>query len=496
MATIQRITTPVASWEQPTGLFINNVFVKGSEGRTFETLNPATEKLIAHVHEGTDKDVDIAVAAARKALKSSEWSKISTAQRGRLLTTLSELFERDLDILAAVESLDSGKPISVAKFEVQSAADCLRYYGGWADKVHGKVIDIDSDSLDYTHHEPIGVCGAIIPWNVPLIMWSWKVGPALATGNTVVLKPAELTTLSALYAAKLVKEAGFPPGVLNIVPGLGRVVGSAIASHMNIDKVAFTGSTTVGRLIAKMAADSNLKKVTLELGGKSPNIVFDDANLEDTISWVNHGIFLNQGQICAAGARILVQEGIYDRFIERFRERSQATKVGDPLETDSALGPVVSKIQFDRIMGFIESGKRDGATVITGGGRHGDSGYFIQPTIFGDVHGDMTIIREEIFGPVCTIQKFKTEEEAIELANNTNYGLASGVHTTNLNTAIRVSKALEAGTVWVNQYNMFHQQTPFGGYKESGNGRELGEYALANYTEVKSVRIRTGSALF
>lgn len=401
--------------------------------------------MIANVHEGTEKDVDIAVAAARKALKSPEWAKISTSNRGRLLTKLADLFERDGDILSTVESLDNGKPLWLAKMEIQIAADCLRYYGGWADKIHGKVMDIDSDSLDYTHHEPIGVCGAIIPWNAPLVMWSWKIGPAIATGNTVVLKPAESTTLSALYAAKLAKEAGFPPGVINIVPGLGRVVGSAIASHMQIRKVAFTGSTAVGRLVAKMAADSNLKKVSLELGGKSPNIVFDDANLDDAISWTSQGIFMNQGQICAAGARILVQEGIYDRFIEAFRKRAEATKVGDPFAADSLQGAIVSKVQFDRVMGFVESGKKDGATVVTGGSRHGDSGYFIQPTVFTDVTGDMSIVREEIFGPVCTIQKFKTEEEAIELANNTNYGLAAGVHTTNLNTAIRVSKALEAG---------------------------------------------------
>jgi aldehyde dehydrogenase (NAD+) len=327
-------------------------------------------------------------------------------------------------------------------------------------------------------------------------MWSWKIGPAVATGNTVVLKTAEQTPLSALVAANLIKEAGFPPGVINIISGFGKIAGAALSAHMDVDKIAFTGSTVVGRQIMKAAAGSNLKKVTLELGGKSPNIVFNDADIENAISWVNFGIFFNHGQTCCAGSRVYVQDGIYDKFIERFKARAAANKVGDPFSAETFQGPQVSKLQYDRVMGYIDEGKKSGATVETGGERHGDKGYFIQPTIFSNVTEDMKIMQEEIFGPVCSIAKFKTEEEIIKIANGTTYGLAAAVHTTNLNTSLRVSNALKAGTVWVNCYNLLHQQVPFGGYKESGIGRELGEAALANYTQTKSVRIRLGDALF
>jgi aldehyde dehydrogenase (NAD+) len=327
-------------------------------------------------------------------------------------------------------------------------------------------------------------------------MLAWKISPALATGNTIVLKTAEQTPLSALVLATLIKEAGFPPGVVNIISGLGKVAGAAISSHMDIDKVAFTGSTLVGRQIMKAAASSNLKKVTLELGGKSPNIIFNDANIENAISWANFGIFYNHGQCCCAGSRIYVQSGIYDNFVERFKARAIANKVGNPFAADTFQGPQVSQIQYDRIMSYIQSGRKAGATIVTGGERHGDKGYFIQPTIFSNVTEDMNIVQEEIFGPVCTISKFETEEEVLMTANNSTYGLAAAVHTSNLNTAIRVSNALRAGSVWVNQYNMLHHQLPFGGYKESGIGRELGEAALANYTETKTVSIRLGDALF
>jgi aldehyde dehydrogenase (NAD+) len=327
-------------------------------------------------------------------------------------------------------------------------------------------------------------------------MLSWKLGPALATGNTIVMKTAEQTPLSALVLATLIKEASFPPGVVNIISGLGKVAGAAISSHMDIDKVAFTGSTPVGRQIMKAAASSNLKKVTLELGGKSPNIVFNDADIKNAVSWANFGIFYNHGQSCCAGSRIYVQSGIYDTFIEQFKARTLANKVGDPFAVDTFQGPQVSQLQYDRIMGYIQDGKKAGATVVTGGERHGKKGYFIQPTIFSDVTEDMKIVKEEIFGPVCTISKFETEEKVIQASNNSTFGLASAVHTTNLNTAIRVANSLRAGTVWVNQYNMTHHQLPFGGYKESGIGRELGEAALANYTETKTVSIRLGDALF
>lgn len=414
------------------------------DGKTFETINPADEKPIVAVHEATEKDVDIAVKAARTALE-GVWKETTPSNRGRLLTKLADLFERDIDILAAIESLDNGKPLSQAKGDVLNSAGCLRYYGGWADKIVGQTIDTDPNYLTYTRHEPVGVCGQIIPWNFPLLMWAWKIGPAVAAGNTVVLKTAEQTPLSGLYAAKLVKEAGFPPGVINILSGFGKVAGAAISHHMDIDKVAFTGSTLVGRSILQAAAKSNLKKVTLELGGKSPNIVFPDANIDNAISWVNFGIYFNHGQCCCAGSRILVHESIYDKFLERFKERTLANKVGNPFESDTFQGPQVSQLQFDRIMGYIEDGKKSGAKVLTGGARHGDKGYFIQPTIFTDVNENMKIVQEEIFGPVCTVQKFKDEEEAIRIANKTVYGLAAAVHTENINTAIRVSNALRAG---------------------------------------------------
>jgi aldehyde dehydrogenase (NAD+) len=327
-------------------------------------------------------------------------------------------------------------------------------------------------------------------------MWAWKIGPAIAAGNTVVLKTAEQTPLSALVAAGLIKEAGFPPGVINIISGFGKVAGAAISSHMDIDKVAFTGSTVVGRQIMKAAAGSNLKKVTLELGGKSPNIIFDDADIDNAISWVNFGIFFNHGQCCCAGSRVYVQEGIYDKFIQRFKERATKNVVGDPFAADTFQGPQVSQLQFDRIMSYIEHGKAAGATVETGGKRKGTKGYFIEPTIFSNVTEDMKIVQEEIFGPVCSISKFKTKEDAIRVGNSTTYGLAAAVHTTNLNTAIEVSNALRAGTVWVNTYNTLHHQLPFGGFKQSGIGRELGEAALDNYTQVKTVSIRLGDALF
>ncbi|KAF7170725.1 hypothetical protein CNMCM6106_005318 [Aspergillus hiratsukae] len=493
MALFQTIVTPTVTYEQPLGLFINNEFVPGVEGKTFETINPHDEKPIVAVHEATEKDVDIAVEAARKAFKGA-WKNVIPSERGRLLTRLADLLERDVDTIAAIEALDNGKAFHIAKGDVALSANCIRYYGGWADKIVGQTIDTNPDSLTYTRHEPVGVCGQIIPWNFPLLMWSWKIGPAISTGNTVVLKTAEQTPLSALYVAKLVKEAGFPPGVINIISGFGRVAGAAIAAHMDIDKVAFTGSTLVGRQILQVAAKSNLKKVTLELGGKSPNIVFPDADLDDAIKYVNLGIYFNHGQCCAAGSRVLVHESIYDKFLALFKQRAEENKVGDPFHPGTFQGPQVSEVQFDRIMGYIDEGKKAGATVVTGGARHGEKGYYVQPTIFADVHDDMTIVKEEIFGPVCTVQKFSSEEEAIEIANNTNYGLAAAVHTTNLNTAIRVSNEIRAGTVWINNYNTFLAQMPFGGFKESGLGRELGSYALDNYTQVKTVHVRIKGA--
>jgi len=490
------LETPTAGkYEQPTGLFINNEFVKAQDGKTFEVINPTDESVTCSVYEATEKDVDIAVAAARKAFE-GPWRKETPENRGRLLVKLADLFEKNLDLLASVEALDNGKAANMAKVDISMSAGCLRYYGGWADKIEGKVTDTGPDTFNYIKKEPIGVCGQIIPWNFPLLMWAWKIGPAIACGNVVIIKTAEQTPLGGLVAAKLVKEAGFPPGVINVLSGFGKTAGAAIASHMDIDKVAFTGSTVTGRTILKASAGSNLKKVTLELGGKSPNIVFNDADIDNAISWVNFGIFFNHGQCCCAGSRIYVQDGIYDEFVKRFKERAQKNVVGDPFAKDTFQGPQVSQLQFDRIMGYIKAGKEAGATVEIGGNRKGDKGYFIEPTIFSNVTEDMKIMQEEIFGPVCSISKFSTKEEVIATGNKTTYGLAAAVHTTNLNTAIEVSNALKAGTVWVNTYNTLHHQMPFGGYKESGLGRELGEAALDNYTQTKSVSIRLGDALF
>ncbi|KAI1201990.1 aldehyde dehydrogenase [Nemania serpens] len=491
-----QLKTPITgTYTQPTGLFINNEWVEGVDKKTIEVINPTTEEVICSVAEATEKDVDVAVAAARKAFETT-WNTTTPQQRGIYLTKLADLVEKNVELLAAVESLDNGKSINMARGDVGAVAGCIRYYGGWADKITGKTVDVDHENFHYTISEPLGVCGQIIPWNFPLLMLAWKIGPALATGNTVVLKSAEQTPLSALVFANLVKEAGFPAGVLNIISGIGRIAGAALASHMDVDKIAFTGSTLVGRTIMKAAAASNLKKVTLELGGKSPNIVFNDADIDQAISWVNFGIYYNHGQCCCAGSRIYVQEGIYDKFVAAFKARAEQNTVGDPFDENTFQGPQVSQLQFDRIMGYIDHGKQDGATIETGGVRHGDKGYFIKPTIFSNVTPNMKIMQEEIFGPVCAIAKFKDESEVIKLGNDSTYGLAAAVHTNDLNTAIRVSRNLKAGTVWVNCYNMLHHQVPFGGFKESGIGRELGEAALLNYTQNKSVAIRLAGALF
>ncbi|KAJ4150335.1 hypothetical protein LMH87_011087 [Akanthomyces muscarius] len=493
--TVQLSTPVTGNYDQPIGLFINNEWVEGVDKQKFEVINPSTEEVITSVCEATEKDVDIAVAAARKAFNTT-WKETTPHDRSRLLNKLADIVEKNTDLLAAVESLDNGKSITMAKGDVGAVVGCIRYYAGWSDKITGKTADVSPDMFHYIKKEPLGVCGQIIPWNFPLLMLSWKIGPALATGNTIVMKTAEQTPLSALVFAQFVKEAGFPAGVFNLISGFGKTAGAAISSHMDVDKVAFTGSTLVGRTILKAAASSNLKKVTLELGGKSPNIVFNDADIESAISWVNFGIYFNHGQCCCAGTRIFVQEGVYDKFLEAFKKRAAANAVGDPFDEKTFQGPQVSKLQYDRIMSYIQSGKEEGAKIETGGERHGDKGYFIQPTIFSNVRSDMKIMQEEIFGPVCSISKFSTEEEAIKLGNETTYGLAAAVHTKDLNTSIRVSNALKAGTVWVNCYNMLHHSIPFGGFKESGIGRELGEAALDNYLQTKSVAVRLGGPLF
>ncbi|OWZ41369.1 hypothetical protein LQV05_004808 [Cryptococcus neoformans] len=482
--------------EVPTGIYINGEWSTSADknAKTIDVYNPTTGEVLTKIPEGLEADVNKAVEVAHNAFNNSWGLSIPGFKRGEYLIKIAELMERDLDILASLEALDNGKTFGAAKaFDVVESARTFRYYGGWADKIHGKVIETSSSKLTYTLHEPVGVCGQIIPWNFPLLMFSWKIAPALAAGNTVVIKPSELTPLTAMYMTKLFNEAGLPKGVINVVVGYGQTVGNALASHPAIDKVAFTGSTAVGRKVMEEASKSNIKKVTLELGGKSANIIFEDADFEEAVKYSAQGIFFNHGQTCCAGSRIYVQKPIYDKFVKAFKEQTSKLKVGDPFDPNTYQGPQVSQIQAERIMSYVDHGKQEGATVITGGKRHGDKGYFIEPTVFGDVTANMKIVKEEIFGPVVVVTPFETEEEALEAANDSVYGLASAVFTSNIARASRVAGKLKAGTVWVNCYNELHPQVPFGGFKQSGLGRELGEYALENYTEIKAVQINVGA---
>jgi aldehyde dehydrogenase (NAD+) len=490
---ISTLPLPTETHTAPTAteILINNRWVPSESGKTFATINPSTGEEICQVAEADAADVDKAVAAARTAFDHGPWKKMKASERGRLLYRLADLIEQNSDQLARLETLDNGKPLSIAKaVDVTKAIACYRYFAGWADKVQGKTIPIDGDFFCYTRHEPIGVVGQIIPWNYPLLMQAWKLAPALATGNTIVMKPAEQTPLSALRLGELIVEAGFPEGVVNLLPGFGSTAGAAIARHMDVDKVAFTGSTEVGRLIMEAAAKSNLKRISLELGGKSPNIIFADTDLDDAVEGAHLGLFVNQGQSCCAGSRVFVEETIYDEFVEKSIARASKRRVGDPLDPRTDQGPQVSASQFDRIMGYIESGKREGATLACGGGRVGDRGYFIQPTVFSDVRDEMKIAREEIFGPVMSIIPFKDMDEVIARANRTTYGLAAGVWTRDIKKAHAVANSMRAGTVWVNCYHVLDTRAPFGGYKQSGMGRELGEYGLQQYTEVKTVTIK------
>lgn len=480
----------------PTGLFINGKFVEPIEKGTIEVPNPVNGKVITSVAAGTAADIDIAAQAARKAYKERWGLKVPGAQRGRMLNKLADLLEANANEFAALEALDVGKAFKTARMaDVPGSVAVIRYYAGWADKIQGKTIETNEKKMAYTRHEPIGVVGAIIPWNFPLTMLSWKIGPALAAGNAVVLKPSELTPLTALRLCPLFVEAGFPPGVINIVNGYGSTAGQALSENMIVDKIAFTGSTLTGRKVMEAAAKSNLKKVTLELGGKSPSVIFDDVDVEQTVKWVAHGIFMNHGQACTAGSRIFIQAGIYDEFLKKFTEHALSLKVGDPFAPDTYQGPQVSQTQFERIMGYIKSGKDEGATIHVGGERHGDQGYFIQPTIFTECKPTMKIVQEEIFGPVAAVIKFTTEKEVIEQANDTLYGLACSVYTRDIDRAIRVAHSIEAGTAWVNCANSTELNIPFGGFKQSGIGRELGEYALEHYTNVKAVHINIGHRL-
>ena len=488
------VTTTVAEKQVkigPTQLLINNEWVKSVSGRHFETINPATGEVICDIAEADAQDVDKAVQAARAAFTTGVWRKMSATRRGELLYKLADLIEQNIDELARLETLDNGKPLSESlNIDLPAVIDCYRYYAGWADKVQGKTIPIKGPYFCYTRHEPVGVVGQIIPWNFPLLMQAWKLAPALATGNTVVLKTAEQTPLSALRVGELIIEAGFPPGVVNILSGYGPTAGAAIARHMDIDKVAFTGSTEVGHLVMEAAAKSNLKRVTLELGGKSPNIVFADADLDEAIEGAHFALFFNQGQCCCAGSRVFVEEKCYDQFVAQSVERAKQRVIGNPFDTKTEQGPQVDKEQFDKVIGYIESGMREGAEMLCGGSRFGDRGFFIQPTVFADVRDDMKIAQEEIFGPVMSIIKFKDIDEVIERANATIYGLAAGVWTKDITKAHAIANNVRAGTVWVNCYDVLDTAAPFGGFKQSGIGRELGEYGLQQYTEVKTVTIK------
>ncbi|KAH7462716.1 putative aldehyde dehydrogenase-like protein [Fusarium oxysporum f. sp. matthiolae] len=455
-----------------------------------------TEQEIVQVHAGGEEDIDDAVTAARNAFKS--WSKTEPTQRGELMRKLADLAEELTDTLASVDTWNNGKRFASAKGDVGELAGTLRYYAGFADKVFGQVISTNEKKLAYTNRQPIGVCGLIIPWNYPLGMAAWKLGPALAAGNTIVLKPAEQTPLSVLILATLIEKAGFPAGVINIVNGFGRTAGASLAKHLDVDKIAFTGSTNTGREIMKLAA-TNLKEITLETGGKSPLIIFDDAELENAAKWAHYGIMANQGQICTATSRLLVHESVYEKFLDLFiQEVKKTSVVGDPYAPETFQGPQVSKAQYDRVLSYIEEGKREGATLSFGGKPHkgvNGKGFFVEPTVFTNVKDHMKIYREEVFGPLVTISSFSTEQEAIDRANDSFYGLGAAIFTENLARAHIVAKDIEAGMVWINSSQDSDYRIPFGGMKQSGVGRELGEAGILAYTTIKAIHVNLGTRL-
>src|SRR5271157_2519679 len=472
-------------------LLINNKWVDAASGKTFPTINPSTGEVIAQVAEADAADVDKAVAAARAAFERGAWRKMSAAGRGVLMNKLADLIEKHADELAQLEALDNGKPYHVARAaDLPLTIACYRYYAGWADKIQGKTIPVQGRYFSYTKHEPVGVVGQIIPWNFPLLMQAWKLGPALAAGCTVVLKPAEQTPLSALRVGELIEEAGFPMGVVNIVTGLGETAGAALAAHPGVDKVAFTGSTEVGRLIVQAAGRSNLKKVTLELGGKSPNIVLADADLTAAIPGAAGAIFFNHGQCCCAGSRLYVQKSIYDEVVEGVAHLAREIRLGSGFDAATEMGPLVSQEQLERVCGYIDAGVRDGAQLLTGGKRAGERGYFVEPTVFAGTQQSMKIVQEEIFGPVVAAMPFDDPDEVLSLANDSTYGLAAAIWTRDVTKAHRLARRLKAGTVWINCYNIFDAALPFGGYKESGWGREMGQAAVELYTETKAVTTR------
>jgi len=497
-ATAERPARP--QFREPTPrqwqLLIDGEWVKARSEQTFQTRNPATGELLAECAQAAEIDIDRAVSAARRAFETGPWSTMTATQRGRLIWRLGDLILENLEELAELETLDNGKPISVTRaVDVPLAAELFHYMAGWANKLEGSTIPLSVPYTPgamyhaYTLREPLGVVGQIVPWNFPLLMAAWKLGPALAGGNTVVFKPAEHTPLTALRLGELIMEAGFPNGVVNVVPGQGSVAGQALASHMDVDKIAFTGSTVVGKGIIE-AAKGNLKKVTLELGGKSPNVVFADADMELAIPGAASAIFFNQGQVCSAGSRLYVEDGAFDEVTEGVAELAKKMKVGPGIDPSTEMGPLVAEQQLDRVWGYVESGYEEGARALTGGHKIDGPGYFMEPTVLVDTKPDMKVVREEIFGPVVTAHAFTREDDVMPVANDTIYGLGSGIWTKDLSRAHRMAARMHAGTVWVNCYNVFDAALPFGGYKQSGWGREMGHEVLNLYTQVKSVCIR------
>jgi len=471
---------------RPQHLLIDGRRVPACSGRMFKSLNPATGQVIATVAEGGEVDVEHAVAAARRAFE-GPWRTMRASERGQILLRWADLLRRNADEIIELESIDAGKPISATmRQDFPAAVDTLTYYAGWADKIGGDVVPVRDDALTYTMREPVGVVAAIVPWNFPLMIGMWKLAPALACGCTIVMKPAELTSLSALRIAELALEAGLPKGVFNVVTGPGRVVGDALVNHPDVDKVTFTGSPGVGRGIMKGAA-SNFKRVSLELGGKSANVIFDDADLEAASKAAASGIFFNAGQVCSAGSRVLVQEKAYDEVVERLAARAKSIKTGDPLDRKTALGPVISEKQMRSILDYVDIGQKEGARLVAGGERVGERGYFISPTVFADVAHEMRISQEEIFGPVVSVIKFKDEADALRIANGTAYSLAAGVWSRDIGKLQRFSKRARAGTVWMNTYGYTDVRLPWGGERDSGLGREHGTAALDNFTEPKAV---------
>ena len=471
-------------------MFINGKWVDAASGKTFPTYNPATGDVLANVAEGDKEDINRAVAAARAAFDTGPWSKATPSKRAKLMWKLADLIEKHAEEFAQLESLDNGKPVNIARAaDVPGTIEMFRYMAGWATKIEGNTIPLSAGGAKffaYTLREPVGVVGQIIPWNFPLMMAAWKLAPAMATGCTVVLKPAEQTPLTALLLGELIQEAGFPDGVVNIVPGYGETAGAALSAHPHVDKVAFTGSTEVGKLIVH-AATGNLKKVSLELGGKSPNIVFQDADIEATIPGAAMAIFFNQGQTCCAGSRLYVEDKQFDKVVDGVSQLASKIRIGPGMESTTDMGPLVSEEQLNKVCGYLESGYAEGAKATVGGSRQGDKGYFVKPTVLVNTNEKMKVVREEIFGPVVTAIPFKDVDDLIAKANNTEYGLAAGVWTRDIGKAHRIASQLRAGTVWINCYNVFDPAMPFGGYKQSGWGREMGHEVLNLYTEVKSV---------